>query len=224
MNNPNNIIRTFEHSTLIVDDSKKFKTSHFKMLEKYGYSTNEKYFSVGNKRIKFNKYVGVIHVKNLTIEVLPKADKEKESESLKDRWHNALIEMLKISKLVKINPTTHAKLRVKPTPILDLFYDFLLSEIEYITKQGLKKNYRSVKENLNKVKGKIAFTEHIRKNAFHKERFYVKYKTYDNDIVLNQILLKALLILKEIAYNAKFSSRINQLLLFFNRVFVLLFI
>ena len=29
---------------------------------------------------------------------------------------------------------------------------------------------KQIRENLNKVNGKILFTNHIRKNAFHKER------------------------------------------------------
>ena len=62
---------------------------HFNVLEKYGYRTNEKYFSVGNKRIKFNNYVGVIQVKNLTVEILPKADNKVEQQTSKDKWHNA---------------------------------------------------------------------------------------------------------------------------------------
>ena len=69
-----NKIQIFEHQTLKVDETTKFNLVHFNALEKYGYKTKEKYFSVGNKRIKFNNYVGVIQVKNLTIEILPKAD------------------------------------------------------------------------------------------------------------------------------------------------------
>lgn len=93
-----------------------------------------------------------------------------------------------------------------------------MTETETIHKHGLRKSYRSTQENLNKVKGKILFTNHIRKNAFHKERFYVSHEVFDADNRLNQILLKALLIMKSMVHNPNFDVRINKLLLCFKDV------
>ena len=213
-----NRVQVFEHHTLRVDDASNFKLPHFKALESYGYKTKEKYFAVGNNRIKFNNYVGVIQVRNLTIEVLPKADFEKANETSKDKWHNALIAMLNECKLIKLNAITNAQLKLRSASILDLYYDLFLTETETIFKHGLRKSYQSTEENLNKVKGKILFTSHIRKNAFHKERFYVSHQIFDADNTLNQILRKALLILKSIVHNPNFNVRINKLLLNFENV------
>ncbi len=218
MNRAKYIIQVFEHQTLKVSDTLGFKMAHFNALEKYGYKTIEKYFSVGNRRIKFNNYVGVIQVKNLTIEILPKADNNGGGQTSKDKWHNALIAMLKECKLIKLNTISNAKLKLKSASILDLYYDLFLSETETIFKHGLRKNYRTVSENLNKVKGKILFTSHIRKNAIHKERFFVKHEIFDADNKLNQILLKALLILKTIAHKQIHNIRINKLLLSFENI------
>jgi 5-methylcytosine-specific restriction enzyme subunit McrC len=218
MSSSKNILQVFEHHTLKVDEESTFKMVHFNALEKYGYKTKEKFFSVGNRRIKFNNYVGVIQVKNLTIEILPKADNNGELESSKEKWHNALITMLKECKLIKLNTISNAKLKLKSASILDLYYDLFLSETETIFKHGLRKNYRPIEENLNKVKGKILFTNHIRKNAFHKERFFVEHEIFDADNKLNQILLKALLVLKTIAHNPNHNIRINKLLLNFEDV------
>jgi 5-methylcytosine-specific restriction enzyme subunit McrC len=213
-----NKIQIFEHQTLKVDETTKFNLVHFNALEKYGYKTNEKYFSVGNKRIKFNNYVGVIQVKNLTIEILPKADNNSDDQNSKDKWHNALISMLQVCKLVKLNAISNAKLKLKSASILDLYYDLFLSETETIFKHGLRKSYRPVDENLNKVKGKILFTKHISKNSFHRERFFVEHKIFDSNNKLNQILLKALLVLKSIAHNPNHNTRINKLLLNFEGI------
>lgn len=218
MSKSKNIIQVFEHQTLKVDETSIFKMTHFNALEKYGYKTKERLFSVGNKRIKFNNYVGVIQVKNLTIEVLPKADNNGTDESSKDKWHDVLVTILKECKLIKLNTISNAKLKLKSASILDLYYDLFLSETETIFNQGLRKNYRSEEENLNKVKGKILFTNHIRKNAFHKERFFVEHKIFDANNKLNQILLKALLVLKNISHNPKHNIRINKLLLNFEGI------
>ena len=213
MSREKSILQVFEHQTLKVDEISAFKMVHFSALEKYGYKTKEKFFSIGNKRIKFNNYVGVIQVKNLTIEILPKADNNGVDEASKDKWHNALITMLNECKLIKLNAISNAKLKLKSASILDLYYDLFLSETETIFKHGLRKSYRTIEENLNKVKGKILFTKHIRKNAFHKERFFVEHKIFDADNKLNQILLKALLVLKTLTHNPNHNIRINKLLL-----------
>jgi 5-methylcytosine-specific restriction enzyme subunit McrC len=207
-----NIIQVYEYQTLRVGDNSQFKVSHFKALEKYGYKTREKYYSVGNQRIRFTNYVGVIQVKNLTIEILPKADVAPDSESSKEKWHNALISMLQECKLIKLNAISYARLKLKSASILDLYYDLFLTEVETLQKHGLRKDYRSQRENLNKVKGKILFTEHVRRNAFHKERFYVEHKIFDSNNRLNQILLKALQILKTIAHSPSHNTRIIKLL------------
>jgi len=213
------VIQVFEHQTLKVDGKyPEFKSAHFRALEQYGYKTKEKYFTVGNKRIKFNNYVGVLQVKNLTIEVLPKADNANDDEDSKVKWQAALIGMLKECKLIKLNAILNAKLKLKSASILDLYYELFLTETETLNKHGLRKKYRREQANLNKVKGKILFTQHIRKNVLHKERFFVEHSRFDKDNKLNQILLKALLILRDIATDSNQIIRSNKLLLAFEGI------
>jgi 5-methylcytosine-specific restriction enzyme subunit McrC len=218
MSRTHNIIQVFEHQWLKVENHPLFKMSHFIAMEQYGYRTKEKYYSVGNKRIKFNNYVGVIQVKNLTIEVLPKADNNADDENTKEHWHNALIAMLHECKLIKLNAISTAKLKLRSASILDLYYDLFLTEVETIFRHGMRKDYRAVKENLNKVKGKILFTDHIKKNAFHHERVFVEHKVFDANNRLNQILLKGIVILKSIAHNPNHNIRIIKLLLNFENI------
>jgi len=214
----NKKITVFEHQVLKVDSNEEFTAAHFKALEKYGIKTNEKYFSVGNNRIKFSNYVGVIQVNNLTIEILPKADISNNDSESKEKWHNALLEILNECKLIKLDSITYAKLKLKSASILDLYYDLFLTETETIVRHGFIKAYRKNSGNLNKLKGKIKFNEHIKKNYIHKEKFYVEHDVYDVDNKLNRILLKALLVLTKISNNPLFNNRIQKLLLDFENV------
>ena len=217
MNNSKSI-QVFEYQTLKVGEDPRFTAKHFTALEKYGYKTKEKFYTVGNNRIKFNNYVGVIQVDNITIEVLPKADNLDSNQTSKAKWHDALIVMLHECKLIKLNSITNANLKLKSATVLDLFFDLFLTETEVIYKQGLRKQYRKVEENIHTLKGKILFTNHIKKNAFHKERFYVTHELFDPNNKLNQILYKAIIILKDISNNPNFSTRINHLLLNFESI------
>ena len=213
-----NIIQIFEHQVLKVNSDNKFSERHFNALKNYGYKTGEKYYSVGHKRIKFSNYVGVIQVKNLTIEILPKADSKDNNEESKGKWHDALISMLQECKLIKLSSISNAKLKLKSASILDLYYEAFLTETEKIVRQGLVKSYRNISENLNKVKGKINFTKHTLKNYLHKEKFFVEHKVYDGNNKFNQILLKALITLERLSNNPKYLIRIKKLLLDFEDV------
>lgn len=212
------LIQVFEHQKLRVGEPESFSLAHFKALEQYAYRNKEKYFVVGNQRLKFGSYVGVIQVKNLTIEVLPKADRAESGIAAKRKWHSALIAMLKECKSLKLDLIHNTHLKLGSATILDLYFDAYLTETENLFRHGLKKSYRKFAENLGKVKGKVIFSKHIQKNLLHKERFFVEHCIYDKSNLLNQILLKALLILAKISNNPNFISRIKLLLLGFEGI------
>lgn len=208
-----NLLQVFEHQTIRVGEDDRFTLAHFKALESYGYKTREQYFRIGNKRIKFSNYVGVLQINNLTVEVLPKIDKITSVQEVKDKWHNVLISILHECKLLKLHHLNNAKLKLKSASILDLYYDVFLTETEAILKQGLKKSYRQQSENIKKVKGKILFTNHIRENLLRKDMFYINHKIFDADNLLNQIIKRALIILNNLVSSARHQIRINKLLL-----------
>jgi len=213
MNSSRKTLQVFEHHTLKWRKGSVFEERHFKALVAYGYKTNERYYSVGHKRIKFSQYVGVIQVDDLTIEILPKTDNYDSTESSKELWHNALVGMLQECRLIRLESITNARLKLKSASVLDLYYDAFLTETELIIRQGLRKQYRGISENLTKVKGKINFSTHCRKNYLHKERFYVEHQIYNVDNTFNQILLKAAKILSQIVTSPRFEYRIKKLLM-----------
>src|SRR5688572_8993669 len=105
MRERSDLIQVFEHQTIKVGFEGKFLPRHFRALEHYGYRTAEKYFAIGNDRIKFTSYVGVIQIRNLTIEILPKVDKDKGMQASSARWHDALVSLLRECRLIKVEST-----------------------------------------------------------------------------------------------------------------------
>lgn len=82
------------------------------------------------------------------------------------------------------------------TPLLLLHYVALLGQL---TKSGLRKGYVLREENLqSKVRGRIQFREHLRKNVFNKrdDRVYCRYQEFTTDIPENRLLKKALSLAK----------------------------
>lgn len=98
------------------------------------------------------------------------------------------------------------------TPFLVVHF---LSLVETITKQGLKSNYIVREENLiSKIKGKILFSQQIKKNIASKreDRIYCRFQEYSIDCLENRLLKKALLFVQR--YTTKHLDKEKYKLLF----------
>lgn len=214
MHNSKHTIPVFEYQSLKVGyiyNDIKFEKKHLQALERFYGEKGVPYFKLIHNGIKFNEYVGVIQVDNITIEVLPKADKD---DTLK-KWREMLIGMLRTVGIFKLHAPSSASLRIKSNSILDLYFELFLDETEYLLHKGLVKRYHKIEGNRNALRGSLKFAKHIHQNLVHQERFYVKYTAYDKNQILNCILYKTIRLLKQINNNALLMSRIGALLLDF---------
>ncbi len=185
-----------------------------KMAEFYG-EGDCPYYTLINDGVKFKEYVGVIQIGELTIEVLPKTDKQGEKKEEQDKWRSVLIDMLRKSGILKVAAPTSSNLSIRRNNILDLYFELFLSEIERLLHEGLIKKYRKAESNLSSLKGKLSFSKHIAHNSVHQERLYCEYTTYDVHHGINQILYKTLKLLSRINTSPSLYSRIGNLLLNF---------
>ena len=209
------VFRVFEYSQLTIN--KILTETHFKQLVQYNEIHGNKFFNVGNRRIYFKNYVGVLQVGNLVIEILPKADKSISGDAT-DKWHNALIYMLHICGYIKINSITRADLKLQNLTLIDLFYRLFIDEVKEIIHQGLIRKYRYKTENRPYLKGRLIFNKHISENLIHKEKFYTSAQVYDHNNSFNQILLKALRVLKNSSKGNIFYNDICNLIYHFDDV------
>jgi 5-methylcytosine-specific restriction enzyme subunit McrC len=194
-------IQVFEYDKLKIgsvygDDKIKFEEKHFNALVKINELHKGKYFRVGYKNIQFKQYVGVIQIDGLTVEILPKADKDEHSKA---QWQSALIGMLKATKKLKVNKVGHANVDKQSIHLLDIYFEWYLNELKLLLHQGLFRQYYRKKGNLNALKGKLVFADHISKNLVHKERFYTEHQIYDYDHLIHQVLGKALGIIEQLS-------------------------
>jgi len=98
--NSKNSIQVFEYQELKLDNAN-FKKHHLDAMIKFNDKNDNKYFTVIHKGIKFNSYVGVIQIGSLTIEILPKVDKDNSnSKEQKKTWQNVLLNMLRVCRTI----------------------------------------------------------------------------------------------------------------------------
>jgi 5-methylcytosine-specific restriction enzyme subunit McrC len=176
------------------------------------------YFEAIRHGVKFKSYVGVIQIGGTTIEILPKADKNSATEEDKAIWHSVLLKMLGYCKKIKVDAVSEASLRKKYNSLLDLYFELFLSEVNQLLQHGLIKKYNKNSGNVNALKGQINFGKNIQQNLIRQERFYTNHQIYDYDHVINQILFKALQVLKTITSNSYLIDAVNRILTNFPEV------
>jgi 5-methylcytosine-specific restriction enzyme subunit McrC len=210
-------LQVFEHSFLPIGET--FEARHFMALSKLNALHNYQYFDLKHNGVVFKNYVGVIQVDGLTIEILPKIDQfETETEATKNKWQAALIEMLRVTRKLKVQKVGEANVNKQSIHLLDIYFEWFLNEVQLLLHQGLIKQYYKETSNVKALKGKLEFAGHISKNLVHKERFYTTHQVYDKDHLIHQLLHQALSIIEKCTKGTYLYSKCQTVQLDFPEV------
>ena len=212
-------IQVFEHQSISYSGRyaiPEFNQKQYHAFESY-FQKNERtpFFDLIPKGIRFKSYVGVIQVGDLVIEVLPKSDRKRQPSASKETWQNILLDMLRTCELLKARQSSNANLGLKRNSILELYFILFLEELETLMKKGLIKKYKSHQSQQKSLKGALIFSEQIKRNLVHKERFFVRHQTYDKNHLLHQVLYEALLLIERLDISGGLKDRVGRLLLDF---------
>lgn len=140
--------------------------------------------------ININKYTGLIQLKDGTyLEILPKL-KGFSIDDSRNIFENLILASQNLTKEYKVNQNTQVQTRTN-NRILEIFITVFCKDLKEILKKGIKKSYIRKSENLNVYKGKINFSEHIKKNIASKHKFFVDYSEFSLNIPENRILKSA---------------------------------
>lgn len=213
-----NTIQVFEHSFLPIEKGS-FEQHHFVALSKLNALHGYQYFDLKHNGVVFKQFVGVIQVDNLTIEILPKIDRyESEHYENKTKWRDVLLEMLKVTKKLKIRQVGQANVSRQSIHLLDIYFEWFLNEVQLLIHQGLIKQYYKETGNVKALKGKLEFAGHMQKNLVHKERFYTTHQVYDKDHLIHQVLGQALEIIATLSKGNYLYSKCKKVQLNFPEV------
>jgi 5-methylcytosine-specific restriction enzyme subunit McrC len=208
------VIQVFEYEKLTLHKDWRGRYLEPRELDKlydFNDSNDNVYFTGIRDGVKFNNYVGVIQIGGLTIEILPKTDKNKGEDNDFIAWHGALLNMLKICKHINVKSVSEASLKRKHNSILDLYFEIYLDEVQNLIRVGLVKKYRRTSSNVLALKGRLDFNKNIQQNLIHQERFYTEHQVYDYENLINQIILKGLVILGDLTFSSVLKDKILRL-------------
>ena len=173
------------------------------------------------KVITAKNYVGVITMNDGTvIEILPKIDCRENDE--KDgglvRTKKVLTDMLKTLRKSPYKSLQTSDVNIEKLNIFELFIRMFIDEVFLIVKRGMKCGYQTVRENERFFKGKIQFSDQIKRNCVHKERCYVAYDCFTGNRPENMLIKATLLYLYKRCVSLKNKRDIQTLLCSFSKV------
>lgn len=185
----------YEYEKLILSSNSNFTQKHLDALEKWierkNFSEKENpYYTLIHNGVKFSSYVGMLQVGDLTIEILPKISKYTEIDSVK--WKELLLKMLQKTKRLSLNETDLQYQGLSKRPLSEIFLKSFIKEVNVLIHKGFLKAYRKQKNNKNCLKGKIIFSQNLKHNLVHSERFYTESIVYDYQSYLNKIIITAI--------------------------------
>ena len=169
--------------------------------------------------ISVNNYVGLIQMQNgYQIQVLPKIDLGSNPDSKNEETKRVFLRMLRTMKDFPSKVFNDANLKMDRMTLYEIFINMYLQEVRTLVKHGIRSAYIDREDNLNYYKGKLVVGEHIKQNAAHGERFYVRYAEYLVDRAENKLVKATLLKLQNITISAENQKEIRQLLTAFEMV------
>lgn len=166
------------------------------------------------KIISVKNYVGTIFINHqFSIEILPKIyTYQNDIVSTK----KVLLNMLKNLSDMPFKSFQKAFLQVDKLPMLDIFISEFLNQVDILIKSNLLNDYSKKLQNDNFLKGKLDFSNQIKYNSIHKERFFTQKDIFSLDCFENRILKSTLTLLLD--YTNNFKSVIQEYLCYFKDV------
>ncbi|MGX2982153.1 McrC family protein [Helicobacter sp. 23-1045] len=205
---------------VIADKSKAKAKNIFKELKNFADDKGNHIFlnSYGKNRLKARNYVGLIQTKSgFCLEILPKTFRTaNENEGFKNHQNkineakDILLKMLQTLRDSPFKQSHISNLKTHKFPLLEIFANMFLDELECLIKRGIKSDYVERTENRTFLKGKLLFTQNLKQNLTHKERFYTASDEFIADIAPNRLIVSTLLLLNKCNFSTKTSTRILQ--------------
>lgn len=204
-------LEVFEHRRLhVAETDPGIRPHEFDALVRFNDLHGGQYFEVGHMHLKARNFVGYIEVGDLSIEILPKADRDASSPTT--MWRDGLLEMLRVALGLRLEQLPSAGQKLTRSHLLDLIAQAYLAELEALLREGLARGYRTTHSNGAVFRGRLKIGEHLRENVSRADRVFVEYQTFDRDIIINRVLAAALETLSWCALSSGVASRLNECL------------
>jgi 5-methylcytosine-specific restriction enzyme subunit McrC len=165
-------------------------------LEQINAQNGDNIFSVGRKSIKASKYVGLIRLGDITLQILPKiADQgnfdkpdytPEYQQAVRSAMHNLLV-MLSVACDVPLRAQDSAQLHNEPGDWLEILTRLFALELHRQLKLGLSQSYVTVEDRLPVIRGSWLIGRQLSRFPTDRLHFDVSYDEFSVDTPLNRL-------------------------------------
>ncbi|PMC35719.1 ATP-dependent helicase [Bacillus sp. UMB0899] len=149
----------------------------------------ENVIEYAHQKIRFINLVGVIQLKSVRIEILPKIDLNQHGEALNRR---ALLNMLSVAKKLPVELTEQTLSQFEKVDLLHILARLYIVELMKTLNRGMYREYQGRVENISTLKGRLLVSDHIRHNVKRSANAFCEFDELTPNIFLNQVLKAAL--------------------------------
>ena len=181
----NRVIKIFEDTQQKVDLSEQEKDDILSIKKIIG--ENNVILQADNKLL-IRHYVGFVQVNKTRILIYPKISREASYEEGYDKSFKILTKLLSYSDFYGVKKISSTQgFESCNDDLLELFIRLFVDEILFEFKRDINRGYNKRIENQSFIKGKVDFSETIKRNSFKKHIHFVNYDEFDENTILNQI-------------------------------------
>lgn len=145
----------------------------------------------GKRTIQMMNSVGVIcSPGGFQIEVLPKVGKLADNGGYSARV--LLLDMLSCLGEFRHIRKDQAQLQARRMPLFEVFVSQFLVSVVAVLKMGLASGYTPLEESLASLRGKLLFSENLKRNLVRSDRFFVAFDEFTQNRPENRLIHRAL--------------------------------
>jgi len=150
---------------------------------------DRKVLKVRDGNLAANNHVGIITTSSgAVLEILPKIDLEEESDGEYEHTRSVFLQMLRRWRGLSASLPSSSIRELSRYPMLEVFVRQFLDRVTEIARRGFARKYQSVQDNLPYLRGRIAFTEHIRENMVNNAKFQVAFDELTSNRAVNRLI------------------------------------
>jgi len=176
---------------------------------------NENIVEYSNGKVRFINLVGVIQLKTVRIEILPKIDLYQGNLEIN---RHALLNMLLVTKKLPIQIHVKTLSSYEKVDLSHVLANLYITELYKELKRGIYRDYHPLADNINHLKGRLVISQHIRKNAFLPINAFCEYDELSPNIPFNQVLKAALKAIYPYVQNTSLKSQSMMIFQIFKEV------
>ncbi len=140
------------------------------------------YIQWEHNKFRFINYVGLITLKGVTIEILPKTIELEKGEA-----RNSLLNMLVKSRYIDVKYSELSHTKLEDENLLEILTYLFSKKLKKELSRGIYREYINKRDNLSLIKGKIDIKEQIKNISKKRSNIACSFDEFSEDNLLNRI-------------------------------------